>query len=336
MIKLDEKQIIKIFVNRLGISNLDDVAVLDKKGIVIKSDMLVASTDVPCDMQAWQIARKSIVSCVSDLAAKGVRPYAALISLGLPINCSIQRPDIEELAEGFAIASKEFGVKIVGGDTNKAGELVIDCTLIGFPRLKIPTRNGAKPGDYVVVSGLFGLAPAGLSILLKKNVVTINEEDNDNDDDVITNNNNNDDKDSIFRKQAVKSVLEPCPRQRFGQALARYFSSSIDSSDGLAVSLYELASQAEGIDITIHSIPVVPGLDKFAKDNNLDKNELVFHGGEEYEIVATISDTKIRQAEAAARKAGVDLYVIGRVQMGSGNVFVQNRLLENRGYMHFG
>jgi thiamine-monophosphate kinase len=336
MIKLDEKQIIQIFVNRLGISNLDDVAVLDKKGIVIKSDMLVASTDVPSDMQAWQIARKSIVSCVSDLAAKGVRPYAALISLGLPTNCSIQRPDIEELAEGFAIASKEFGVRIVGGDTNKAGELVIDCTLIGFSRLKIPTRSGAKSGDYVVVSGLFGLAPAGLSILLKKNVVAINEEDNDNGDDLIINSNNNDDKDTIFRKQAVKSVLEPCPRQRFGQALARYFSSSIDSSDGLAVSLYELASQAEGIDITIHNIPVVPGLDKFAKDNNLDKNELVFHGGEEYEIVATISDTKIRQAEAAARKAGVDLYVIGRVQRGSGKVFVQNRLLENRGYMHFG
>jgi thiamine-monophosphate kinase len=336
MIKLDEKQIIQIFANRLGISNLDDVAVLDKKGIVVKSDMLVASTDVPCDMQAWQIARKSIVSCVSDLAAKGVRPYAALISLGLPINCSIQSPDIEELAEGFAIASKEFGVKIVGGDTNKAGELVIDCTLIGFPRLKIPTRSGAKPGDYVVVSGLFGLAPAGLSILLKRNVGTINEEDNDKDDNVIINSNNNDDKDSIFRKQAVKSVLEPSPRQRFGQALARYFSSSIDSSDGLAVSLYELASQAEGIDITIHSIPVVPGLDKFAKDNNLDKNELVFHGGEEYEIVATISATKIRQAEAAARKAGVDLYLIGRVQRGSGNVFVQDRLLENKGYMHFG
>ncbi|MDQ5876872.1 MAG: thiamine-monophosphate kinase, partial [Thermoproteota archaeon] len=69
-------------------------------------------------------------------------------------------------------------------------------------------------------------------------------------------------------------------------------------------------------------------------DNSLDLNELVFHGGEEYEIVATISGTKIRQAEAAARKAGVKLHVIGRVQRGSGKVFVQSRLLENRGYRH--
>lgn len=314
MTKLDEKQIIRIFANKLGISNLDDVALIDK-GIVIKSDMLVASTDVPSGMKPWQAARKSIVSCISDLAAKGVRPHAAVISLGIPKSCSTRRPNIEGLAEGFAIASNEFGVKIVGGDTNEAGELVIDCTMIGFPRFKVPTRNGAKPGDFVIVSGAFGFAPAGLAILLQDaNAITVS---------------------SSFRKHAVKSVLEPHPRQSFGLALARYFSSSIDSSDGLAVSLYELASQSEGVDIIIYGIPAVEGLDKFAEENSLDKHELVFHGGEEYEIVATISHTKIRQAEAAARKAGVSLHVIGRVQRGSGNVFVRNKLLENRGYMHF-
>lgn len=314
MTKLDEKQIIRIFANKLGISNLDDVALIDK-GIVIKSDMLVASTDVPSGMKPWQAARKSIVSCISDLAAKGVRPHAAVISLGIPKSSSTWRPVIEGLAEGFAIASNEFGVKIVGGDTNEAGELVIDCTMIGFPRFKVPTRNGAKPGDFVIISGAFGFAPAGLAILLQDaNVITVS---------------------SSFRKHAVKSVLEPHPRQSFGLALARYFSSSIDSSDGLAVSLYELASQSEGVDIIIYGIPAVEGLDKFAEENSLDKHELVFHGGEEYEIVATISHTKIRQAEAAARKAGVSLHVIGRVQRGSGNVFVRNKLLENRGYMHF-
>lgn len=314
MTKLDEKQIIRIFANKLGISNLDDVALIDK-GIVIKSDMLVASTDVPSGMKPWQAARKSIVSCISDLAAKGVRPHAAVISLGIPKSSSTLRPVIEGLAEGFAIASNEFGVKIVGGDTNEAGELVIDCTMIGFPRFKVPTRNGAKPGDFVIISGAFGFAPAGLAILLQDaNAITVS---------------------SSFRKHAVKSVLEPYPRQSFGLALARYFSSSIDSSDGLAVSLYELASQSEGVDIIIYGIPAVEGLDKFAEENSLDKHELVFHGGEEYEIVATISHTKIRQAEAAARKAGVSLHVIGRVQRGSGNVFVRNKLLENRGYMHF-
>ena len=314
MTKLDEKQIIRIFANKLGIGNLNDVALLDK-GIVMKSDMLVESTDIPSGMEAWQAARKSIVSCVSDLAAKGVRPHAAVISLGIPNRYSMLEPYIEGLAEGFALASKEFGVKIVGGDTNKAAELVIDCSMIGFSTFKVPTRSGAKPGDYVIVSGPFGFAPAGLAILLQ-NAITVSNS--------VT-----------FRKHAVKSVLEPSPRQSFGLALASYFSSSIDSSDGLAVSLYELASQSDEVDIIIYSIPFVQGLEQFAHENSLDKYELVFHGGEEYEIVATISPTTINQAEAAARKAGVNLYVIGRVEKGSGKVFARNRLLENRGYMHF-
>lgn len=313
MTKLDEKEIIGIFANKLGISNLDDVALLDK-GIVIKSDMLVASTDVPPGMEAWQVARKSVVSCISDLAAKGVKPHAAVISLGIPNSYSTQRSKIEGLAKGFAIASKEFAVKIVGGDTNEAGELVIDCSMIGFAVFKIPTRSGASPGDYVIVSGAFGFAPAGLAILLQQKVITAS---------------------SIFRKRAVKSVLEPHPRQSFGLVIARYSSASIDSSDGLAVSLYELASQSKGVDITIYRIPAVEGLDKFARENRFETQELVFHGGEEYEIVATIPPTKIRQAEAAARKAGVSLQVIGRVQRGSGSVFVRKKLLENRGYVHF-
>ena len=320
MTKLDEKQIIRIFANKLGISNLNDVALLDK-GIVMKSDMLVARTDIPSGMEAWQAARKSIVACVSDLAAKGVRPHAAVISLGIPSSYSMLQPYIEGLAEGFAIASKEFGVKIVGGDTNEAAELVIDCSMIGFSTFKVPTRSGAKPGDYVIVSGPFGFAPAGLAILLQ-NAITVSSNSSRSSDSVT------------FRKHAVKSVLEPSPRQSFGLTLARYFSSSIDSSDGLAVSLYELASQSEGVDILIYNIPFVEGLDEFAQENSLDKNELVFHGGEEYEIVATISPTTISQAKAAARKAGVNLHVIGKVEKGTGKVFARNRLLENRGYMH--
>jgi thiamine-monophosphate kinase len=308
MTKLDEKEIIGIFAGALGIGDLDDVALIDKN-VVFKADMLVASTDVPPGMEAWQVARKSIVSCASDLAAKGVRPHAALISLGLPKNCT--RPYVEGLARGFAGAAREFGVKIVGGDTNEASGLVIDCSMIGFSDGKIPARRGAKPGDAVVVSGMFGLSPAGLAILIQGAKAT-----------------------GTFRKQAADSVLLPTPRQQFGMALAKHFSSSIDSSDGLAISLYELAGQSK-INIIIDNVPIAEGVEQFAQENGTDHNELVFHGGEEYEIVATIPKAKLKQAEAMARKAKVDLHVIGSVRRGSGDVFVGKKLLENRGYVHF-
>jgi thiamine-monophosphate kinase len=280
-----------------------------EKNIVFKSDMLVASTDVPPGMEAWQVARKSIVACASDLASKGVKPDSAMISLGLPRNCT--RPYVEGLAQGFAIASKEFGVKIVGGDTNEAAGLVIDCSMIGFARSRLPKRNGARPGDLVVVSGSFGLAPAGLAVLMQNAIAG-----------------------GTFRNQTVESVLTPVPRQGFGMTLAKYFSSSIDSSDGLAISLYELASQSR-VNIIIDEVPAANGIDKFASENSLDMHELIFHGGEEYEIVATIPKAKIKQAEGAAKKAKVSLHIIGRVQKGAGDVFVGKKLLENRGYTHF-
>ncbi|HEY7506837.1 MAG TPA: thiamine-phosphate kinase [Nitrososphaera sp.] len=308
MTKLDEKEIVGILTRRLGIRDLDDVAPITGN-IVMKCDMLVSSTDVPPGMGPAQIARKSIVSCASDLAAKGATPLAAMVSLGLPRNCT--RPYVEGLAEGFAGAAGEFGVKIVGGDTNEASELVIDCCMIGLAAKKMPTRSGARPGDYVVVSGSFGHAAAGLAILLRNARAT-----------------------GMLRKQSVDSVLEPKPRQRFGTILGKFFSSSIDSSDGLAICLYELALSS-GVDIVVKQVPTEPGLDRFGQDNDIDVNELVFHGGEEYEIVATIPGSKLKQAESAARKAKVPLLIIGRVRKGTGKVFVGKRLLENRGYVHF-
>jgi thiamine-monophosphate kinase len=308
MTALDEREIIRILTNRLGIRDLDDVAPVTGN-IVMKCDMLVASTDVPPGMVPVQVARKSLVSCASDLAAKGAKPLAAMVSLGLPRNCT--RPYVEGLADGFATAASEFGTKIVGGDTNEAGELVIDCCMIGLAGKKMPRRSGARPGDSIVVSGPFGFSAAGLAIQLRNARAA-----------------------GTFRTQSVDSVLEPKPRQRFGSTLAKFFSSSIDSSDGLAMSLYELSANSR-VDIVLDKVPAAPGLDMFSEENGIDVNELVFHGGEEYEIVATIPRAKLKQAMSAARKAKVELLLIGRVRKGTGKVFVGKRLLENRGYLHF-
>ncbi len=308
MKRLDEKGIIGIFSRALGIGDLDDVAEI-KGRMVFKADMLVASTDVPMQMTPRQVARKSVVSCASDLAAKGARPVAAMISLGLPAD--ITRGYVEELAAGFKQASQEFGVKIVGGDTNAAKELVIDCSMVGAAG-KIPKRSGARPGDVVVASGRFGYPAAGLAVLLRGARAQ-----------------------GAFRKSAVDSVLEPMPRQAFG-SLARYFTASIDSSDGLATSLYEIAMQSRvDIDVGYEAVKA-EGVEEFAQANGLNARELVFHGGEEYEIVATVPKALLPKARTAAKKAGCALHIIGSVKKGAGKVTADKKPLENRGYMHFG
>jgi thiamine-monophosphate kinase len=333
MSKLNEKQIIDMFISKLWKNNLtrsakDDVAVIqlpkdvnmrDTHSIILTCDMLVESTDVPAGaMRPWQIARKSIVASISDLSSKGIRPYASLVSIGLPKKYS--KGKIENLICGFHRASKEFGFKIVGGDTNESSELVIDCSMIGFANSNthIPTRNGAKPRDLIVVSGEFGYSPSGLKIL---------------EDHAKAQN-------SKFKNKAISSVTNPKPPQLFGSLIARHFSSSMDCTDGLAITLYELARQSK-VNFLIDNIPSVKDVKEFAHYNHLDIKDLIFYGGEEYEIVATINPSKLEKVKSIAKRSKLKLFVVGRVEKGEGKVFVINEIrkkyseLEERGYIHF-
>lgn len=350
MTKLNEKEIIDLFFSRLLKKNKiefqirDDVSLLSFKDlrknkvrsfnsyhIVIKSDMLVESTDVVKKMKIWQIARKSIVSAVSDMSAKGIKPpYFSLLSLGIPRSWTKYK--IKNLILGFEKASKEFGVLFLGGDTNESKELVIDCILVGFldsTTNNIPLRNNAKSGDIVITSGEFGYTSSGLKILLFNSKAV-----------------------SSFKNQAISSILLPKPNQKFGTLLGQYFSSSIDSSDGLGVSLYELATQSK-VNFYIDDIPIPIGLIEFAKTNSLNIYDIIFNGGEEYEILATVNPSNFKKVKFLAKKFHLPMFVIGKVMTGNGNVFVKYNnkfgllhektmkesndyfLLESKGFLHF-
>ncbi len=223
---LDEETIIRILWGGFGKTSRDpfddDAAWLSnqrgKKYLVGKADMFVAETDAPPQMSPQQIAEKSILACVSDLAAKGVSPKYCLISLGLPKRMATES-FVTSLARGFAQAEADYKLRIIGGDTNATSvDLVIDCSLFGFSN-SLVFRRGAKPRDLIGVSGKFGAPPAGILILLKK--ATSNQ--------------------PTFEKIAIDSVLEPRARLDIGVKASKFLTSCIDSSDGLAISLYHLA-----------------------------------------------------------------------------------------------
>jgi thiamine-monophosphate kinase len=246
-------------------------------------------------------------------------PKAALISLGLPK--SLKNSEISKLIDGLSLASKEFGIDIVGGDINESKEIIIDCCMIGSLSsiANIPRRNGACIDDYVVVSGKFGYSSSGLRILM----------------------NNLPSPNSYFRKRSVDSVLKPCPSYEFGVFIAQYFSSSMDSSDGLASSLYEISKES-GVNLLIEEgkIPIPPNLKEFLSINNLDFHDLVFYGGEEYNIVGTITKKNLLEISKILKMHHLKLYIIGKVVSGNGRVFVLNsdgnkKLLNNKGYTHF-
>jgi len=316
---LGERKIINILLRRLeAMPNMpvpfgDDVSAVDlEKGklAILKTDMLVGKTDVPPGMSLLQAARKAVVMNISDLAAKGIKPIALLESIGIPRN--FNEKNIEQIGEGLNIGAREYGAYVLGGDTSEASDLIISCTVFGISEKKsIMLRSGAKPGDIVAVTGLFGKTSAGLKILLQ-NLSTPPK----------------------LKKRLMDSVLMPRARLKEGLALAQTgaVSASIDSSDGLAWSLHEI-SRASGVGFEINNLPIAEEAIEFAKMHKLDPVELGLYGGEEYELVITV---KPRLWKKLSEK--VSLIKIGRVTKEKvlvSEVGKKTFPIEARGWEHF-
>jgi thiamine-monophosphate kinase len=322
---LGERRIIEIIQSRLDlmpgmpIPFGDDVSACDigkGKIAVLKTDMLVGKTDVPAGMSLCQAARKSVVMNVSDFAAKGVRPSAALVSIGLPKELTEEKT-IREIGKGLNDGAREYDTYIIGGDTGEALELVISLSLFGVAgRKRLMLRSGAKPGDILAVTGFFGKTSGGLKILL-----------------------NHLDATGEIPRILVESVLTPHARLREGLALSRTgaVTAAIDSSDGLAWSLHEIA-RSSGVGALINKLPIAREAEIFAKDNKLDSLELALYGGEEYELVLAVKPKLWSRAREAVEKAGGQLLQIGKVT-DEKRVLLEmdgkSRRVEARGYEHF-
>ena len=315
MTKLDESSIIKIFQRKLGNKKFvsEDVEIFNvgKTKIVAKIDSLVESTDIPSKMKLADAARKSIVACVSDFAAKGIKPQYGIISVNLPK--TISRAKIDEIAGGFRKACDEYGITILGGDTNAGKEIVFNVCIFGKTD-KIVSRKGSKKGDLIFVTGPFGYTSAGLNILLGKRKGKKN-----------------------FVKKSIKSVIKPKPKLNFGIKNKKYFSSSMDSSDGLSTTLNEMSKQSKK-KFVINNTPSMKDLQYYAKSQKFDLNTLIFHGGEEYEIVFTASPKYRQIIKKNARLLKTPIIEIGYVTLGKG-VFVQQNnnyiSLKDLGWKHF-
>jgi thiamine-monophosphate kinase len=284
---LGELRIISILERALGTSALtvvgfgDDISAvrLSKRQIaVLKTDMLVGSTDIPPGMSMKQAARKAVMANVSDLAAKGIRPLAGIVALGLP--AYLTRRDVHGIASGLAQAAKEYGFHLVGGDTNESKDLTISIALFAIAnRGQLILRSGAKVSDIVAVTGEFGDTAAGLKALLEKKK-----------------------RPTQLARPLYQAVYNPRAQLDLGLRLAASgaVTASIDSSDGLAWSLHEL-SKASRVGIRLDIIPVSEAAKKFAELYNYSTNDLALYGGEEYHLVVTVRHGRFEVAQRAAR-----------------------------------
>jgi len=130
-------------------------------------------------------------------------------------------------------------------------------------------------------------------------------------------------------------VCTPTPSLEVGVAVSKHLSSSIDSSDGLAISLHTIAEMSRVGMRLGDELPFVKGLERFASRNSYSAEELALYGGEEYQLVGTIDRQRLKEAQAEAKSAGGELRVIGETNAGKGVLFADGRTVRRDGWVHF-
>ncbi len=277
----------------MPVPNWDDVNAVslgDGRAVVLKTDMLVWKTDIPTGMTPFQAGRKAVVMNFSDLGSKGVKPLAFLAALGAPSTTPVDW--VEDIAKGFEAGAREYDGYMVGGDTNEACDIIISGMAYGLAEEKrLVLRGTSKPGDVLATTGGFGNTTAAFKILLDGLEAP---ED--------------------LHARLMESVYTPRARVAAGIALAASgaATSSMDSSDGLAVSLHDL-QKSSGNGFRLTNVPLTKDAEAFAELYKLDRAALALYGGEEYELVFTVKPDMVDEARKALCSAGADLLELGVV-----------------------
>ncbi len=274
-IKLKNKSTVK------GIG--DDAAVLkpgQKKYTLISKDLLLEG--VHFDLMyvpLKHLGYKSAIVNFSDIAAMNGKPTQLVAGIGVGARYSVEA--IEELYSGLKAACEVYGVDFVGGDTTSSSTgLVISITVVGeVEKDNIVYRNGAKPNDLICVSGDLGAAYMGLLILQReKKAFKANPDIQP---------------DLSQHSYILERQLKPEARTKIADLLAENDikpTAMIDISDGLASDIKHICKASNtGCVISEEKIPIDESTYELAKEFNIVPTVAALNGGEDYELLFTIS-----------------------------------------------
>jgi thiamine-monophosphate kinase len=302
---------------QLGIGD-DAAAVTLPEGhhLLTSTDMLIEGVHFRHDWIAPEdLGHKAVAVNLSDIAAMGGTPRYLYLGFACPGTTALD--DLNAFLQGALDEAGRYGVTLVGGDTCRSpGPWIIAVTVEGSTQAGHAIgRDGAQPGDLIMVSGTVGDSAMALHLL-----------QNGNQPDA----------------RLLKRHHRPTPRIELGRLLAknRTARAMIDISDGLAADLeHILQASRVGALIEDKNLPVSAAF-KHQADKQPSLRDLALFGGEDYELLFTLAPEN--EAEALALGAGLNLPVtrIGVIQDGPATVSLDDgkgavRPILVRGYDHF-
>ncbi|MBT2562414.1 thiamine-phosphate kinase [Pedobacter sp. ISL-64] len=279
----------------------DDAAVLDAKGkqTLISTDLLLEGIHFDLAyVPLMHLGYKAVQVNLSDIYAMNGKASQITVSLGLSSKFPLEA--VEEIYKGIELACNKYNIDLIGGDTSSSKQgLVISITSIGYADAdKVVYRNGAQEHDLLCVSGDLGGAYLGLQILEREKLIYLENPQIQPD---------LEGKDYIIERQ-----LKPEARMDIIALLDEMNikpTSMIDVSDGLASEILHLAEQSDkGMTIYEEKIPLDPMTYETARELGLDPTVCALSGGEDYELLFTISQDDYKKL-----KHDVDITVIGHV-----------------------
>ncbi len=303
----------------------DAAAVRNEPGklLVATTDMLVEGVHFKLNTTTpYNIGWKAMAVNLSDIAAMGAFPMYVLVTLGLPVNTSIE--SVNNLVQGALDLANRFKVFLIGGDIVRSPKaLVVNMTLWGaVAKKQILKRSGAKVGDKIMVTGTLGDSAAGLKILQSKKKI----------------------KNTLWAKNLINQHLKPYPRIKEARLLAskELAHSMIDCSDGAALSIKFICQASKvGANIWLDKIPASLSLQQFSLVSDYVASSLGLYGGEDYELVFTVPSSKeAKVIKIISEELGTKVTTIGEIVSSKNGIglFDKQRKINNlvlKGYEHF-
>ena len=246
----------------------DDGSIINlenNKQMVTVTDAITVDVHYPAGIEAKAIGHRCLAVNLSDMAAMGGVARWANLVFSMP---SIDPHWVKDFIDGFSEIANHNNINLTGGDTIRGPEF-FTVSLQGYvEKNQYISRNGAKVGDLIYVSGSLGSAAYGLELIKQNN--------------------------SALRNDFTDAFLYPKPRNNEGCLIAKYASAMIDISDGFFIDLQKISSHIGlGFTVDVSKLPIDANL-----INELSVNraiEYALSGGDDYELCFTIPNQLERQ-----------------------------------------
>lgn len=313
----------------------DDAAIIrlsPRRTLLVTTDILTEHVHFDLATTSFEdVGYKAAVANLSDIAAMGGTPEYLVTAIASP--ASRTQSELVSMYRGLMKACRRYGVELIGGDTSAArSELFLSIAMIGSVQPgRAIRRDGAGVGDLLYVTGTLGDSLAGLNLLAtrRRNRSSMKTR--------------RDQLPLCDIRYLTGRHLRPTARVEEGQWLSRrrLATAAIDLSDGLSGDLVHLCDQSGvGAEIDVSLLPLSSACQRYAETRGLDAAELALKGGEDYELLFTVSPKQEEALDRLAQRTGSRFSHIGTIRPRSFGRRVRTRTGTSRplpvlSYRHF-